>query len=207
MKIDIDERESFLIEQAVEEIIKYKGKLETVLDIGAHVGVFTLKAIELGAKKVYAIEPTLDSYKKLINNIIDNNLGGKIIPLPFAITNKDYEVRIIKHNGLPGQNSLYYKTGVEFLTSTISFTTLLKLVGHIDYCKIDIEGAEWEIFNFEDEELSGLIKNIGFLEIELHGISAPEKTDEVKDNWPGMDRYLRKLFGEFGKRYHFNKIV
>ncbi len=53
-----------------------RGKV--VVDAGANIGVFTLYALALGARKVYAFEAVSETYKMLGGNLALNRVGGRI---------------------------------------------------------------------------------------------------------------------------------
>jgi len=55
-------------------------KNKIVIDAGANVGIFSLYASMLGAKKVYAFEPVKETYDILVKNI-KMNKENKIIPM------------------------------------------------------------------------------------------------------------------------------
>lgn len=62
---------------------KLKGQKDnpkTIVDIGAHIGTFSLTALLLGAKKVYAFEPHVDSYNILLKNIYTEHFTGRVTP-------------------------------------------------------------------------------------------------------------------------------
>ncbi len=61
-------------------------KDKNVLDIGAFVGDSPIYFILKGAKKVYAIEPHLDAYNEMLENIKLNNMEDKIIPINMGIS-------------------------------------------------------------------------------------------------------------------------
>ena len=152
MEIWILEDDKFLLNQAPNTLMEYKGPLEVVVDIGAHVGTVTLTAAKLGAK-VYAFEPSELNIQILTRNIIENKLSKKITVIPMAVTNHTGDslplFMAININS-SGQRSLVFKGDGEFpiesIATTISFKDLLKnifkLEGKIDYLKCDIEGGE-----------------------------------------------------------------
>jgi len=63
-------------------------KNSTIIDIGAHVGLYSiLAAMEVG-NIIYAFEPMPDNFKLLSENIKKNKLETKIIPFNVAIAAK-----------------------------------------------------------------------------------------------------------------------
>lgn len=68
----------------IEEYIK---KNEVLYDVGANTGPYSLIAAANGAR-VVAIEPHPQSYAKLCQNIVLNNFGETVVPLPIALAEK-----------------------------------------------------------------------------------------------------------------------
>jgi FkbM family methyltransferase len=56
----------------------------TILDIGAHCGYFTFAAAALGAKRVYALEPFIENYKVLLQNISDDRVSA-VVPFQMGV--------------------------------------------------------------------------------------------------------------------------
>jgi FkbM family methyltransferase len=52
---------------------------DVVLDIGAHVGVFTAQALELGAAKVVAVEPDPGNVECLRRNFSEDIAAGRVV--------------------------------------------------------------------------------------------------------------------------------
>jgi FkbM family methyltransferase len=59
-----------------------------VVDIGANAGYFTIAALALGAKKVYAFEPFIENYKALLENT-NNNSMGQVSVFPVGVYTND----------------------------------------------------------------------------------------------------------------------
>jgi FkbM family methyltransferase len=72
-----------------------------------------------------------------------------------------------------------------------SLPTLLARWGldHVDYIKLDIEGAEKQLFELGD---SGWLERVGQISIELHDTYSPEKMADVLKKY-GMKSELSKL--------------
>jgi FkbM family methyltransferase len=119
-----------------------------VIDIGAHVGYFTLLAAGLvGAKgTVLAFEPEPDNYSILEKNIELNGYRN-IVPLRIAASEQMGSAELFLTASESGQHSIYHhglpeRGSVSVETTTID-TVLQKLgCSHVDLVKIDVEGAE-----------------------------------------------------------------
>lgn len=69
-------------------VYKIKGEKDSTkvfLDIGAHAGYFAFSALTLGARKVYALEPFVDSFKILLQNCYNPNFIGKFTPYQVGV--------------------------------------------------------------------------------------------------------------------------
>lgn len=129
-------------------------KNDVVLDIGAHIGAFSM-FISRNVKRVYAVEPLFADILK--TNISNNNIDN-------------IEVLDI---GLGPEGTLL---GCDFMgrTKIIECQSLSKIIkmcgGHIDFLKCDCEGGEWCI---KSKELSGIRR----MEMEVHSFNGEKLTD------------------------------
>jgi FkbM family methyltransferase len=117
---------------------------DIVLDLGANVGAFSIRAAQL-CKHVYAVEPLY--VKELMANIKLNNMENKITVISQGIGT--------------GETIPISYQGRTKAVSTLSLKTLLAIIEPITFMKCDIEGAEWTI-NPED------ISHIPRIEFEVH---------------------------------------
>lgn len=58
---------------------------DVVVDIGAHVGFYSILVARMGAKRVFAFEPSPVNYPRLVANIERNGMVGRVLPFPFAV--------------------------------------------------------------------------------------------------------------------------
>ncbi len=137
------------LEQGLESAFKkYVKKNMTVIDIGAHVGLYTLlaaRAIGNGGK-IYSFEPTLKIFNLLKQNVNINFFvhSNKIICEQLAVTNKKGRVKFFISQQKTGHNSLYsVEPKNEFISvETVSLDEYLKPNEKVDIVKIDAEGSE-----------------------------------------------------------------
>jgi FkbM family methyltransferase len=134
----------------------------TILDIGAHIGTFTLlasKKVGLNGK-VIAVEAETDNFNQLKKNI-DLNEIKNVIPINVALSDFNGEKDFFITKG-SGCHSFLPTLGQEIVDKikikVKSLDTLMKElnIGKIDLLKIDAEGAELEILKGGQETL---IKN------------------------------------------------
>lgn len=135
-------------------------KLETVVDVGAHVGFYTFYATRvLNAKHILALEPEYVNFKNLLTNIRLNRIHATCIPLALLRNG----VATLFESSISIAHSVVKKTkktvSIRKIHS-ISLETLARLsqklfkAKRIDLMKLDIEGAELTVI----EESPNLLK-------------------------------------------------
>lgn len=117
---------------------------DVVVDCGANIGMFSILAVQRGAKTVYAFDPQKRTLKLLDINITSNGCEGKIIPISFGLSDRKCSLSFTESEGTIG--SRISREG-DAATTTIECTTLDDWVAEnniprIDFIKADIEGAE-----------------------------------------------------------------
>ena len=134
-----------VITQLFEKLIK-PGM--TVVDVGAHIGYFTLLAAQqTGSEgKVYAFEPDPTNYSVLTGNI-SNNGYGSVVPVPKAVCDAPGTASFFLHMDTVA-HSLYPTTlGRGKSTISVETTSLDNFFEQegwppVNLIKMDIEGAE-----------------------------------------------------------------
>lgn len=120
-------------------------KDKTVIDIGANIGVFSIFAKTMGAKKVYAIEPVSSTFMQLCSNINKTQLKN-IVPMKNAVTDNAGEFVNINLTTNPGHNGAYAQSNTSETVYTTSLSEILNQINDDDVLlKIDCEGAEYDI--------------------------------------------------------------
>jgi FkbM family methyltransferase len=125
---------------------EYIKKGFVVIDAGANIGMFSVLASSLGAK-VYAFEPTKETYETLVRNI------GNGIAINKGLGDEKSFKTLISFASESGGNILsdspYYKNqrGAEerIEVTTIDDFINENAVGRVDFIKIDTEGYEAKI--------------------------------------------------------------
>lgn len=124
-------------------------KGDVVVDAGAHVGFYTLKAAKAvgGDGRVIAIEPEDKNYKLLTLNIRINKYRN-VTPIKKALSNFDGKARFFL-KARSCSHSLIRKTWITPIVGStkVSVTTLDNLfeklnITKVDILKINVEGAE-----------------------------------------------------------------
>jgi FkbM family methyltransferase len=119
---------------------------DIVLDCGAHVGVFTREALDMGAAKVIAIEPSPENLECLRRNFMAEIAAKRVVVYPTGVWNEDTVLKLQRVKGNSAGNSFVMQVG-EADSVGLPLTTIDKLVGElqlgrVDLIKMDIKGAE-----------------------------------------------------------------
>jgi FkbM family methyltransferase len=168
-------------EDIIEHFTPKEGDI--VVDIGAHMGRYTIiSSKRVGANgKVVAIEAHPGNFEMLKSNIKLNQLTN-VIPLNYAAYSKETKIKLY----LPDEESGYtmhhsimsnyvftkYKDKtedkfVEVSANTLDYLLQLNEITDVNWVKIDVEGAEFEVLKGASNVLSKS-KDIALL-IEVHG--------------------------------------
>ena len=146
------------------EIIKH-GPFKTVIDIGANIGVFTMRSKQLWPDAhIVAIEPHPDNYRCLQEHVNINKLSAvKTLQVGVAETCGCSDLYISPRN-IAG-HSMYQKTGQSV---SIPVCTFGEIMGDISpdekrcLLKIDCEGCELPLLNSMTQEIADRISCIIF---------------------------------------------
>jgi len=143
---------------------------DTIVDAGANVGIFTIKAAKtVGAQGVViAIEPSLDNLKFLETNIKLNDLKNTIVVRKGLWNKKGRKKLYLSY--MPGSHSLIYRENIDRFSEieVDKLDSIVKETGikKVDFIKMDIEGAEVEAL----EGARQILRNDDLkMIIELHG--------------------------------------
>jgi len=85
-----------------DNILPYIKNAKVGLDVGAHIGTFSVFAAKRSPAKIFAIEPTDTNLLVLRENIKLNGLSGRVIPLKLALSGKSESIKLFspKNGGL-----------------------------------------------------------------------------------------------------------
>ncbi len=143
------------------------GEADTVVDAGANVGAFTLfAAVHAAQGRVIALEPNGSLVRELVRNIGLNSLTNVEV-VQAALSATDGTAVLWHAQTGSGNDSLIRGNSQEGeKVTTLSFPRLMELyqLDRVDFLKVDIEGAEWEIFS--EAPWLGRVKRIA---LEVHG--------------------------------------
>jgi len=145
-----------------------------VLDIGANGGGFPLMLILEGVKlaSVVSVEMNPATYSRLLVNL-ESNIGPFAVAINAAVcgTSTGPEILLAASRGGTGYSmneNTAAGTAPHITVKTTTFESLYKqyFAGRrIDVCKIDVEGAEYDLLDSSNDDL---LREIRYLLIEFH---------------------------------------
>lgn len=181
------------------------GAGDTVVDIGAHIGAFSLYAAAkayMGA--VISFEPSRFNFRQLKKNIKLNRLGNVKIDNR-AVFNRKKQVTLYLNYASSALYSLFKKNTqwerVQAVTLAYVFETYR--LGICNFLKIDCEGAEYEILTSAPDEI---LRKINRLVFEYHPrVDKRKKLDNIRTHLErnGLEYMGRKKNIVFFKRQRY----
>jgi FkbM family methyltransferase len=144
---------------------------ETIIDAGANIGLASIYfANKFPYAKIIAIEPEMENFELLKKNV---SKYPNIIPLCAALWDRVGQINLfdtgLGTNAYMVSDSGIIKTPKHDLRSLVNTVTIEKILkdynlDRVDILKIDIEGAEKEVFNNSKD----WIQKVNAIIIELH---------------------------------------
>ncbi len=176
---------------------------DTVIDIGAHLGIFTyFLAKQVGPTgKVYSFEPAENTFDQLRKTIKYNQLESFVIANQQAVSNHSGQVeffiysnsKISNANSISAQNtdSSTKRTFVNCITLDDYFAKLN--LNNLSLIKIDAEGAELDIL-LGGEKL--IFKYRPFITLEVHPKSFNNRLKSLTDIFELVSEYKYAVYKE-----------
>lgn len=171
-------------------------KGDVVIDVGAHIGVFTLKASRLvdSEELVISVEPDPENYAMLLTNIRINSLKS-VIPVRVALMDESGTVKMSRSGDAISHSVVLKRSKKYILVPALTLDELLGKLGvkRFDFIKIDVEGAELQIMKGSK---NNLISNKPSMAIASY-------------HYPGEAKKVVKLLNslEFGTEKWEEKII
>lgn len=176
----------YFVEEKYSKWLNETTKFHTAVDVGANIGIFTEFLIRKKiAKKITAIECNESALKDLIRNYEFND-NVKIIPKALSHSNDPITFYNCPENSvisstIPPSQIAQHRAGLlgsqEVKVDTVTIKNLVDDLKHINLLKIDIEGAEYNLFDKLDPTLAEYIDNMF---IECHFFEADYKDKYYK---------------------------
>ena len=157
-----------------------------VVDIGAHIGIFTIKAAKAAGEKglVVAIEPEPSNIALLLNNIAVNEITNVIVVAKAASSYKGKPKLYLSHSS--GGHSLVNSLDNYIEVETDSLDNIMSELGlpRVDFVKIDAEGSELEV-------LKGAEKLLASHDVKL-SIAAYHRLEDGMPEFPQIRIFLEQ---------------
>ncbi|MEI6266157.1 MAG: FkbM family methyltransferase [Sphingobacteriia bacterium] len=164
---------------------------DTVVDIGANVGLFSVYAsYKVGKGKVFAFEPFKENYEILSKQIQLNDLTN-LFPHNLGVSSITGEQTLFLSPTNTGGHSIKFDQGASSViikTITLSEFCNSNNISRIDFLKIDCEGSEFEILESSPQILDSVKK----LVMECH----PYKNKSVEDMIELLEKHHFKVIEE-----------
>lgn len=182
----------------------------TVIDIGANVGYYTLLAGRcVGANgKVLSFEPSTQIYKQLLNNIALNsnmNIDAKKYAISDSVGLVDF---YYAGDNIQGNSSIMASHGGKRMETvkTISFDEIAEMLplDEVNLIKIDVEGAEALVLKALEKHLSKLNpKCVIFLEVSPENI---ETADQMLAPFIENGFHIKQIANEYTTSFYTKEI-
>jgi FkbM family methyltransferase len=181
--------------RAIEDLTRLPGE-PAVLDLGANIGLFSLKAAAAHPRaRVHAFEPGPPNYRLFeINRLANPLLADRITLNREAVGGQDRMAEWRFDDRNPGGSSLYGREGSSFSVRVRAFADVIRAFpSRVALAKIDIEGGEYELISQTPGEVW---QRVDALSLELH----MDPTGQQK-----QDDLLRRLAG-FGYKIEEERV-
>lgn len=194
--------------RSVKEVIK--GATNPIIDIGAHSGLFTLYARSINPTiKIIAVEPEEKNLEFLRKHIFENDIqnveiieeavSGKTGKRRLELSSDSHNHKLAPENEKNSENSVTIRS--------ISLSDLLQkcIINDVGLVKMDVEGAEHEIFDNIDVETLGKIEAfiIEYHENESEGRKKIES--KLRENGFGVQVFPSRFDKTMGFLFALNK--
>jgi len=162
---------------------------KVILDAGANIGLFSLYALSTGTASVIAFEPSPANARCLLENLDEYRKAGRLTLVPQGVWSEEAKLRFsTKNTNNPGSHHLSANGDIEVSVTSIDRAVRELGITHLDYIKMDVEGAELHA-------LDGAKETIGRFRPRL--CVATEHTDDLFTN---TEAVIAKM-NDFGYSY------
>jgi FkbM family methyltransferase len=134
---------------------------DVCVDIGSNIGMFSAKALDAGAKRVYMIEPNRELLKVGIKNCAEAYIGmqqdelPKLIPINAAMGRTDIDLSL-----------MYGEQDDDVKLMSLRELTDYYDIFQIDYLKVSANGAEFNILHEDNLEFLG--QSVRFIAVRVN---------------------------------------
>ena len=175
---------------------------DLIIDVGAHIGLFSIPIIKLKNNLIRSIciEADKENYNVLLKNIVRNNVSDQIKTINAIVFDKKLRFRKNSTINNSGDTQFRPSTKGNYKTS-IRIDDIYKQnknLGNISVLKIDAEGAEYNILR-SGEKLITELKPLIYCEINYAHLVTFNITPRKLDRYLSSRGYL--YFRNIGKRH------
>jgi FkbM family methyltransferase len=157
---------------------------DVVLDIGAHIGLFSLYAHAKGASQVFAFEPNPMNFEALTNNVLLNNARNihafRIAVLP-GFHSTTFHIPSGKSKDRSSAFEIVKESHNDILVDCISLDEFIgqNKLSRIDFLKLDAEGSEYDIL--AKTKSLDIVEKVALEAHELKGHNRQEASDLLQE--------------------------
>ncbi len=201
-----------VVEEVYRVVLRAVENVQTLIDLGANIGLATLYlAYNYPTCRILCVEPNSETYELLNRNVSTLSRSGRCKTLKGAVWGTHQ--RLAPNQKVPADRYSTFavrvaSAGEPSVVEGYTMTEILEYSGfdRVDLLKIDIEGAERELFSTED--LSWLAR-VGAIAIEFHENSRNASGFDDKMERNGFEILqsehdhtvlARKVFSNMGRR-------
>lgn len=130
-------------------------KDKVVVDLGSAYGVYTKRAIDLGASKIYSVEPS-KSFDFIRMSFCRES---KVNPIKCAISSENGEANFYYSDNLTVSRLEYEPNSIVETVPICRLDDLLKDEPEIEFIKMDIEGEEYKVIDSLDKTFFDKVNN------------------------------------------------
>lgn len=152
---------------------------QTIVDVGANMGAFSLFAAQRCPNaRILAYEPASANYRSLKDNIERNGLSAQILAIQAAVVGKSGPVRLnLSESPLHSVDS----TGLSSVHEDVRGVELAQTLEengleHVDFLKLNCEGAEYEILRSVPQTV---LDTIDVIRLEYHNLDTKERNGQA----------------------------
>ena len=188
--------------EKVYDFLNHKKDL-VIVDVGANIGIVT-QYMRVYAKKIYSVEPSPEHFTALAKNKEFNNWDNVEL-FNYALADKDGEMEFVMNENNRTSSGLVLDRTRErlerngwnkrIIVKTKTFASFMKEnnINQIDFCKLDVEGADDLILR--SEGFASIVSKIKTIEVEFHF-----------PNWQELVKYMIGL-GFTARKFDSSAII